>query len=154
MRTDVSEIKSRQKATAENMTQAQRVQHQLHSGPVKSELRTVQEAIQIASAFNRQAKEAMKDRKKLEHARDFSLVLAYLTPDLSALFTAKFVPGEETKLYKELSSGCCIMAGLIFGIRDPEHKNDWLLGVKPFLTTPLVLSALKQRIDSEVIGIN
>jgi hypothetical protein len=153
MRTpDISELKSRQKVAAENMTQAAKVQHQLQSGPVRSELRTVREAIHMASAFNRQAKEAMKDHKLLDHAKDFALVIAYMTPDLATIFTRKFEPGAETVIAEELSSGCCIMVGLIFGIRDPEHNGDWLFGVKPFLTTPLVLSALKQRLDSEVIG--
>jgi hypothetical protein len=147
------ELKSRQKATAENMTEAQKVQHQLQSGPVKSELRTVQDAIQTAAAFNRQAKEAMQS-KGLNHEKDFSLVLAYLTPDLSSLFTRKFVPGQEADIYKDLASGCSIMAGLIFGIRDHKHNGDWLLGLKPFLVTPLVTSALRERLFSDVIGIN
>jgi hypothetical protein len=155
MRTpDLSELKSRQKVAAENMTQAAKVQHQLQSGPVKSELRTVQEAIHIAAAFNRQAKEAMKGHKRLDHAKNFRVVIAYMTPDLSTIFTRKFEPGAETAIAEELSSGCCIMVGLIFGIQDPEHNDDWLYGVKPFLVTPLIVSALKQRIDSEVIGIN
>jgi hypothetical protein len=153
MRTD-SEVKSRQKATAESMTEAQRVEHQLQSGRVKSELRTVPETIQIASAFYRQAREAMKARKGLDTENGFALVIAYLTPDLSTLFTRKYVPGEEGHIYRELSTECCTPVGLIFGIRDPQHDNQWLIGAKPFLTTPLVLEALKQRIQSDVIGIH
>lgn len=148
--------KSRQRLAAENMTQAEKVQHRLQSGPVKSELRTVPEAIHIASAFHRQAKEAMKDHKKLDHATGFRLVIAYMTPDLSTLFTIKFEPGREAEIAKELTAKdtCALPVGLIFGIQDYEHSGDWLIGAKPFLTTPLVLSALNQRIDSEVIGIN
>jgi hypothetical protein len=156
MRTQGVEEKSRQRLAAENMTQAEKVQHQLQSGPVRSELRTIQEAIHIASAFNRQAREAMKAHKKLDHETDFALVIAYMTPDLSTLFTTRFVSGRGAEIAKELSAKdtCALPVGLIFGIQDPEHNREWLFGVKPFLTTPLVISALKQRLDSDVIGIN
>lgn len=150
---DTSELKSRQKATAEKMTRAQRVHHQLLSGPVKSELRTVPETIQLAAAFNRQARKGLEDLG-LDPDNGFALVIAYLTPDLSTIFTCRFVAGKEAEVHKALTAECCIMAGLIFGMQDPEHNGDWLYGAKPFLTTPLVLSALKERIQSDIVGIN
>lgn len=144
--------KSRQKIAAEAMTKTEQVYRQLRSGPIPNELRTVQEAIFLASAFTRQAKEAML--AKGLNPDTLVVVIAYMTPDLSVLHTRKFVPGAEKHLQNELAAECCIMAGLIFGIRDPDHNNEWLVGEKPFLNTPLVRSALSQRIESEVLGIN
>jgi hypothetical protein len=96
------------------------------------------------------------DNAGLNHAKDFSVVIAYMTPDLSMLFTRRYEHGKESEIQADLSGPgkCCIMAGLIFGIRDHDHGGDWLIGGKPFLHTPLVISALKQRMESEVIGIN
>jgi hypothetical protein len=148
-----NETRSRQKIAAENMTPAAKVHQQLQSGPIKSELKTVHEAIFLASAFNRQAKEAM-ELKGLDHSKNFGLVICYLTPDLSMLFTKRFVPGEESRIEREMAGQCCIMAGLIFGICDLEHRGDWLFGMRPFLVTPLVLQALRERAESDVIGIS
>lgn len=145
------EPKSRQKKTAESMTKAQKVHRQLTSGPVKSDLRTSQEAVQIAAAFYRQLKEVMRLR---ELGSEFKVHIAYLTPDLCFLFTKLYEPGQEKQILEFLSQGCHIMAGLLFGIRDPEHSGDWLIGAKPFLNAPLVVSALKQRMDSETIGLD
>jgi hypothetical protein len=145
-----ADLKSRQQTAADNMSDSERVHRQLTSGPTKSELRTVPEVIGTASAFNRQAKEAMK-LKHLDHAKDFVLTIGYLTPDLGILYTKKFVEGHEAELQKALASECAIFCGLIFGIREGK---GWLLGARPFLNTPLVLSALKGRLESEVIGID
>ena len=154
MVTTREEKKSRQRIASEKMTDAQRVQHKLRSGPIKSELRTVPETLLLTKAFFLQAKEAIEAYPSLNAENGFALVIAYLTPDLSAIFTKSYKPGKETEIAQELSSMCCIPAGLIFGIRDPEHNGDWLIGDKPFLATPLVISALRQRIESDVIGIN
>src|SRR5205807_10634532 len=155
MRIHEREKKSRQKIAAENMTTVQRIQRALQSGPVKSELRTVQETIHLARALSAQAKNAM-DLKGLNHAKDFAVVIAYMTPDLTMLFTRKFEPGKEREIQADLEGPekCCIMVGLIFGIRDHEHGGEWLFGVGPFLVTSLVVNALKQRIEEDVIGIN
>jgi hypothetical protein len=155
MRTARTEEISRQRKAADNMTEAKKLHQKLGSGAIKSELRTVPETIHLASTFYRQAQQAIKQEyKKLDSENGFALVIAYLTPDLSNLFTRKYMPGEEGHIYRELSTECCIMVGLIFGVRDPEHNNDWLIGGKPFLNTPLVIDAMKQRISSDVIGIN
>jgi hypothetical protein len=146
---------SRQKLAADNMTAVAKIHRALQSGQLKSELRTVQEAIHAARALNAQAKAAMDD-KGLTHAKDFSMHIAFMTPDLSTLFTRRFELGQEAVIQAELSGPgmCCVMVGLVFGIRDHDHGGDWLIGARPFLATPLVLMALKQRIDEGVVGIN
>lgn len=145
---------SRQKIAAAKMTPAQRICRALQSGPVKSELRTVQEAIHLARAFNTQAKSAMDAAKAegatLDHAEDFGVSIAYMTPDLSVLHTLKFEVGQEAVIQAELSGGsgrCCIMVGLVFDVRDHAKGGGWLHGARPFLTTPLVLMALRQRME-------
>jgi hypothetical protein len=151
MRTSVSESKSRQKLAAENMSEAQRVHHQLRSGPIRSELRNAREAIQIAGAFYRQAAEQMKARKL--DPKDLFVHISYLSPDLTVLSTLAFEPGKESQLYEKLSTGCSIMAGLIYAIRDAE-RGSILVGAKPFVDTPLVREALKQRVEASGIGVS
>ena len=142
------EEKSRQKLAAENMTAAQKIHRALQSGPIKTELRTVQESIHIARALSAKARVEM-DVKGLSHEKDFSVHIAYMTPDLSFLSTRRYEAGKEAAIYSDLAGPgkCCIVVGLVFGIRDREHGGDWLLGARPFLNTPLVLMALKQRIE-------
>ena len=124
MRTQ-TELRSRQKIAADNMTPVAKFVRALQSGQLKSELRTVQEVIHAASALYKQI-EAGALRKTSRSQT------AYLTPDLSMLFTRKYVPGKESEIQAELSGQCCIWAGLVFGIRDPGHGGDWLMGARPF----------------------
>jgi hypothetical protein len=152
MRSETRERRSRQAAAAERMTKAQRVHQKLNSGAPKYELRTLQETLQFAAAFYRQMREAMTigDVKT-----EFGLHIAYLTPDFSYLFTRKYEPGGEKQIYDELSQGCFLMVGLIFGMRDPDDpKGRWLVGNKKFLDTPLIRTAMEQRMDGEDIGIS
>jgi hypothetical protein len=129
--------KSYQKETAESMSKVQMLHRRLASGPLKSELRTVSESIHAARALYIQIEIAGIS------AKDFSVHIAYMTPDLSALYTSRFAPGQEGKIQAELSSQCCIVVGLTFGLRDWEREN-WILGSRPFLRTPLVEMAFAQ----------
>jgi hypothetical protein len=150
MRTDIS----RQKATAEKMSRAAKVQMRFSSGPRMNELRTVQEAILLANSLDRQLKDAM--RSEGLKPEDSSVIIAYMTPDLSMLFTEPYVSGKEREIQAKLAEQCCIMVGLIFGVRDREEKDPdtWILGAKPFLSTKLVLTALSERLHSSIQGIN
>ena len=154
MRTETRQPKSRQAAAAAGMTKAQRVCQRLGSGAPRYELKTVSEAIQLAGAFYRQIREAMTiDGLQT----DFGLQIAYMTLDFSVLFTRRYTPGNEQKLYEELSQekGGVLMVGLIFGMKDPDDpKGRWLVGSKRFLDTPLVRMAIQQRVDSEDGGIS
>jgi hypothetical protein len=143
-----SETKSRQKLAAENVNKVQRLHRALQSGPLKSDLRTVSESIHAARALYKQIEMEGIDPK------DFWVHVAYLTPDLSALFTQTFTPGQEAAIQSELSGQgrCCIVVGLAFGIRDWERGN-WLLGARPFLRTPLVLMAFDNWME-EMLQIN
>lgn len=125
------------------MTQVEKISRALRSGQIKSELRTAQDAIWMAKALDQQMKSAGVDQK------DRRVYVAYMTPDLSILSTLPFREGQEQAVLKTLTApgSCCIMAGLIFAMRDKEHGGDWLFAHKPFLYTPLVATALKQRID-------
>ena len=135
--------KSRQKVAAEKMTRVENISRALRSGPLKSELRTAQEAIWMAKALDQQIKVAGLD------AKDRHVYVAYMTPDLSVLSTLRFVEGQEPAMLKTLTApgACCIMVGLIFAMRDKEHDGDWLFAHRPFLVTPNVLMALNQRIE-------
>jgi hypothetical protein len=143
--------KSRQKVAAESMTRVQKIHRALQSGQLKSELRTVSEAIHAARALTMQIEAA-----GLKDERDFHVHVGYMTPDLSMLWTRRYERGQEAAIQEDLSGPgkCCIPVGLVFGIRDPEHGGDWLIGSRPFLDTPLVRTALKQQQESEVVGIN
>jgi hypothetical protein len=142
----VEQRKSRQKLAADGMSKVQRLHRALQSGPLKSELRTVSESIHAARGLFKQIEQTGMERK------DFAVHIAYMTPDLSALFTRSYVPGEEAKIQAELSGPgtCCIPVGLTFGLRDMERGN-WVVGARPFLRTPLVTMAfagwLKQTFD-------
>jgi hypothetical protein len=141
------EPKSRQKLAAENMTRVQKLTRVLQCGQLKSELRTVQEAIHMARGLYTQIEsEGLKPQND-----EFAVHIAYMTPDLSMLFTRRFKPGkdEAAQIQADLASKCCIMVGLIFGMKDPDHDNEWLIGARPFLNTPLVVMALQQRVESE-----
>lgn len=155
MRTQDRDTRSRQKIAADKMTPAQRICRALQSGAVRSELRTVQEAIHLARALSSQAKSAMGAVEGMNHAEDFIVHLAYMTPDLSVLHTLKFEVGQEAAIQAELSGGsgkCCIMVGLIFGMRDTAQGGGWRIGARPFLTTPLVLMALKQTMENSSLA--
>lgn len=132
------------------MTDVQRLHQSLTSGALKSELRTVQESIHIARAMAAQIEAAGIK------AGDYHVHLAYMTPDLSSLFTHRFERGLEAKIQENLSGtgNCCIMVGIVFGIKDAEKGGLWLFGARPFLNTPLVLMALKQRLEDTTSGIN
>ncbi len=145
----VSESKSRQRLAAERMTEVQRLHQSLTSGrPAKSELRTVSEAIHAARGLYKQIEVGGVASK------DFWVHIAYMTPDLSSLFTQPFTPGQEAAIQAELSGPemCCIVVGLVFGLRDWERKN-WVLGARPFLSTPLVHTAFEQWLQ-EMYAIN
>ena len=139
---------SRQKIAAEKMSPVQQLHRRLQSGPLKSELRTVSESIFAARVLYKQIEAAGIP------AKDFWVHIAYTAPDLSALSTRPFAPGEEAAIQGELSGpgSCCIMVGLAFGIRDWERGN-WVLGARPFLETPLVRTAFKQWLQ-EMLLIN
>ena len=145
------EQKSRQKLAAENMTKTQKLARALQSGQLKSELRTVQESIHLARGLYTQI-----ESEGFKHNENFWVHIAYMTPDLSMLFTRKFEPGEKeaAKIQADLSGECCIVVGLVFGIIDPDNEDDSSLGVRPFLNTDLVRMALKQRVESGSIGMN
>jgi len=160
-RTQEHETKqSRQKIAAGNMSPVQKICRALQSGPVKSELRTLSEAIHSARALAMQIESMMKSPMYAEHfknptyAKDFHVAIAYMTPDLSMLFTWPYEPGKEADIQDRLSGQgkCCIPVGLVFGVHDP--KGGWWSGARPFLTTPLVIMALKQRVEENTIGIN
>lgn len=142
---------SRQKLAAENMTRVQKIHRALQSGRLKSELRTVQEAVHAARALTMQI-----EAEGLKLNEDFFVHIAYLTPDLSMLFTRRYIPGQESTIHSELAGpgSCCIMAGLVFGIRDNERGGDFLIGARPFLETPLVLTALRQRMEEKTTGVS
>lgn len=146
VRTESRERKSRQAAALERMTRAQKAHQQLNSGAPKYELRTAQEAVQLATAFYRQMRETMTIR---ELETDFAVHIAYMTLDFSMLFTKRYTPGQEKQLYEFLSQGCYLMVGLVFGLSDPERDGKWLIGCKPFLNTPSVRLALEQRINTD-----
>lgn len=139
--------------TVRKMTTAARVAQRFAGGRPSNELRTVQEAIWMAKAMDRQLRESMKANGL--DPDDSRILICYLTPDLSMLFTEPFVEGQEQALHSKLASQCCIMAGLIYVIveRDPkvlkERGTDdvTIMGAKPFLNTKLVLTALRERID-------
>jgi hypothetical protein len=132
---------SRQKIAAEKMTKIENISRAMRSGMIKSELRTAQESIWMAKATDQQMQTAGVDPK------DRRVYIAYMTPDLTVLSTLRFVEGQETALYSTLTAPgtCCIFVGLIFAMRDHEHNGDWLFAHKPFLLTPNVTLALKQR---------
>ncbi|MFL6305450.1 MAG: hypothetical protein ACJ72H_18120, partial [Candidatus Sulfotelmatobacter sp.] len=106
----------------------------LQSGQLKSELRTMQEAIHLARSAAMQIGNALKASpftddadyaafKKAAYGEHYNVAIAYMTPDLSMLFTRRYEPGKEAVIQGELSSPgqCCIPVGLLFGIRDPKH---------------------------------
>jgi hypothetical protein len=144
--------KSRQKIAAENMSKEQRVHRQLQSGPLKRELRNAKETVWTAAGFYRQAREAMTAQGLTFGEDTFAMVVCYLSPDLTTLWTLKYIPGEEQKLNEELNQSCGVIIGLMFGVLEPGH--GWLMGVRPFLDTPLVLEAFKARLSSDVLGVN
>jgi hypothetical protein len=152
VRTQTHEQKkpSSQQIAADKMTPVQKISRALQSGPVKSELRTVQEAIHLARALSSQAKSMMDGTKGADHAKDFGVHIAYMTPDLSVLHTLKYEAGQEAAIQAELSGGsgkCCIMVGLVFGMRDHSKGGMWYFGGRPFLNTELVRMALAQRMQ-------
>ena len=155
--------KSRQKLAAENMTDAQKLARALQSGRLKSELRTVSEAIHAARALTIQIGTTLhspgfsKHFKNAKYGENYHVSIAWMTPDLSMLMTEPYTPGKDAEIQQKLSGpgSCCIPVGLIFGILDPQHDNSWLAGARPFLVTDLVVMALKQRLeDQSSIGIN
>jgi hypothetical protein len=156
-RTEEHESKSRQKVAAEKMTPIQNLVRALQSGRLKSELRTVQEAIHAAHALAMQI-ESVSENYGLSktYGADFHVAIAYMTPDLSSLSTWPYEPGKEADIQKRLSASgtCCIPVGLVFGIRDRKQGGGWLSGARPFLETPLVRMALQQRLERNTIGIN
>jgi hypothetical protein len=139
-------LKSPQKLAEESMSKVQKLNRAMQSGRLKMELRTVPEAIHSARALYKQIESA-----GLQH-KDFSVHIAYMTPDLSALFTHQYVLGEEAKIQAELSGPgmCCILVGLGFAMRDWDRKN-WVVGVRPFLDTPLVHMAFNQWLEEMLI---
>jgi hypothetical protein len=149
--TQPNEGKSRQRLAAENMSKAQRIHRAIQSGPIKSELRTVQEAIHAARALAVQI-----GAEGFTLNENFFVHIAYLTPDLSMMFTRRYVEGKESEIYSDLAGPgrCAIMAGLLFGIFDPERNGEPVIGARQFLNTPLITMALKQRVESQEIGVN
>jgi hypothetical protein len=131
--------KSKQRIAAEKMSKVQNLSRALQSGRLKMELRTVPEAIHAARSVYSQIK-----AEGLE-AKDFHVKIAYLTPDLSALFTRSYMLGEEAAAQADLlgQGMCCIMVGIGFALRDWERGN-WAVGYRPFLNTPLVTAAFEQ----------
>jgi hypothetical protein len=143
----IQEAKSRQKLAAENMSKVQLLNRALQSGPLKSELRTVSEAIHAARALYKQIEGAGIAPK------DFHVHIAYLTPDLSVLSTQPFEIGYEPLIQTSLSgTTCSIMVGILFLIRDWERKN-WAVGARAFLDTPLVRKAIENWVK-EMRAIN
>jgi hypothetical protein len=146
--------------TVEKMSAAAKVQRRFSAGRPMNELRTIQESIWMAKSLDQQLRDAMKNEGL--KPEDSSVLLCYLTPDLSMLFTEPYVDGQEHSLHAKLAGRCCIMVGLIFGVRERDPRvlktrgndNLWILGAKPFLTTKLVLTALKQRLDTTELGGN
>jgi len=144
---------SRQKIAADKMTGAEKLARALQSGLMKGDLRTLQEAIHMARALAMQIPITAKNYKGLKlsdkYGEDFHVAIAYFTPDLSAIFTHPYEPGKEAEIQEQLSGPgkCCIPIGLIFGIRDHERGARWWSGARPFLNTPLVIMALKQRVE-------
>jgi hypothetical protein len=150
--TQQNEGKSRQKLAAENMTKAQNVGRKILSGALKSELRTAQDAIHAARALALQI-----GSEGFVLNENFFVHICYLTPDLSMLYTRRYVAGKEAAIYSELAGpgSCSIMAGLFFGIIDPERDGEWVVGARQFLNTPLVTTAFKQLAENkDAIGVN
>ena len=155
-----TETKSRQKLAAEKMTPMQRLARALQSGQLKSELRTMSEAIHMARALAMQIGNTLKtpeyseNFKNPSYAEHYHVAIAYMTPDLSMLFTWPYEPGKEAEIQERLTGTgkCCIPVGLVFGIRDPKQGGGWLSGARPFLNTPLVIMALKQPVGREHDG--
>jgi len=147
--------KSRQKLAAERMTDAQKLCQRLGSGALKSEFRTVSEAIHMARALAAQMADAgREDGLAKEYGKDHHIAIAYMTPDFSQLHTWPYAPGKEAEIHSQLTGPgrCCIPVGLIFEVL--EGKEGRRMGARPFLITPLVMMALKQRITESKIGIN
>ncbi|HZR58465.1 MAG TPA: hypothetical protein VFA74_16450 [Terriglobales bacterium] len=157
VKTQHREEKSRQKLAAEKMTPVQNLVRSLQSGQLKSELRTVQESIHAARALAMQI-ESVSTNYGLskKYAEDFHVSIAYMTPDLSTLYTWPYEPGKEAEIQQRLSGPgtCCIPVGLVFGVRDRKQGGGWLSGARPFLNTPLVRLALQQRLEENTIGIH
>lgn len=154
---------SRQRAAAEKMTAAQKVQQRIASGAFKSELRTATEAIWMAKALDAQLRQAMMDAGL--DPKDCLVHIAYMTPDLATLSTVRFTEGMEQQINDALvgPGKCSIMVGLIFAIgeRDaeklreagvPKDKMATYLSAKPFLLTERVREALKMRISFDQEG--
>src|SRR5579864_5236828 len=106
--------------TVRNMTTAARVAKNFAGGRPTNELRTAQEAIWMAKAFDRQLRDSM--RANGLDPNDCRVLICYLTPDLSMLWTEPFYEWKESEIQAKLTSQCCIMAGLIYVIveRDPK----------------------------------
>jgi len=137
---------SPQKLRAQGMSKVQNLSRALQSGRLKMDLRTVPEAIHAARSLYSQIKAAGIE------AKDCHVKIAYLTPDLSSLFTHSYVPGEEASIQAELSGQgmCCIMVGTAFALRDLE-KGNWVVGYRPFLNTELVKRAFEQWLEEMAI---
>jgi hypothetical protein len=144
---------NRQKEAAAAMSPLKQMQRALSSGALKSEFRTIHEAINAARLMSAQivamAKRYDVKFKSEKYGDNFHVAVAFLTPDLTTLNTWPYTPGQETETYKAISGQNGICVALIFEIADAKEK---LMGARPFLITPLVMSALKERMKETLGG--
>src|SRR4051812_13178806 len=96
--------KRREKLAAGKVTPAQNRMRSWPSRQLKSELRTMQEAIHLARSAAMQIGNALKASpftddadyaasKKAAYGEHYNVAIAYMTPDLSMLFTRRYEPG-------------------------------------------------------------
>lgn len=148
--------KSPQQKAADSMSAAQKLARALSSGILKSNLRTVQEAIYIARALWTQAPVTAKNYRTVNgqplqlSEGDFEVAIAYMTPDLTTLNTWPYDPKREGEILDELlgPGKCTIPVGLIFAILDHE-RGTRQQGARPFLNAEIVKFALEQRLKQE-----
>lgn len=146
--------KSRQRLASEKMSPVQKLCQRLSSGAIRSELRTVQETMHMARALVEQMGQLGKEYGLCKtYGKDYSVAVAFLTPDLSVLNTWPFNLGKEAEMQTALSGPgrCTIPVGLVYEVMDPDGGR--MMGARVFLNTPLVVMALKQRITNETVGI-
>jgi hypothetical protein len=158
--TEVERKKNRGDALREmkkNMTKAQVIHRNFAAGrPPASELRTPAEVIGLAKILLRELQSAMRGAK-LE-PEDCGVRIAFMSTDLSMIYTRKLVLGDaEKRLRDDLTTQPVIMVGFFFGIVDRKADPDGnhvLVGVKPLLQTKNVLEAIKERLETPWVGMN
>jgi hypothetical protein len=143
------------KRANQDMTLVERIHRSLINGrPPASELRTPLAAVTAARVLYDDLKKRMDAEELKPEPGDWSVTVAYVTPDLSVLgHTPLFAPGEEASLMRHADGN--IMLGLIFGMvdRDPHAKDRIVTGARPFFTTKQTEGLLSELLTAVRITI-